>query len=103
MFSGSVSRATSCTQSRTVWLVGLESPTPLGGEIAGARLSISVRPQRQFAHAGSSFSLLRTLLQANFAWSDWRASASDATGKAKSEEEVSQKRSTTPLARDDGA
>src|SRR5687768_7662281 len=36
--------------------------------MAGARLSIKVRPQRQFANAGSSFSPLHQLLQANFAW-----------------------------------
>src|SRR5687768_5011029 len=106
MFSGSVRRATSWTQSRTVWLVGLESPIPLGGEMAGARLSISVRPQRQFANAGSLFSPLHQLLQANFLLFPWRRPALRpwaaglirlarlARGRAGP---------TTPLARDAGA
>ena len=41
---GSVRDSTSCTQSRTAWLVGLFSPMPAGGEMAGATFSMVLRP-----------------------------------------------------------
>ena len=49
-------------------LVVLDRPNPLGGEMAGARLSINCGPPRhsRVAQGGWSFSMLRSLLQANF-------------------------------------